>query len=1360
MEPPLPHLSSNTRTATALHLLALFELLGLHILSQNCNSLNLSTFNSDKKKFYEKMFSILSQKADIVCLQDIRLSNKVDILRNFLTHNQFGSFKLYANSNKDARGVCIFIKKEIDLVVSDIFKDQNENYIFLSIIKNSTKFILGSVYGPTDSSNPTFFKDIFNFLENTNSDYFAFLGDLNTVLDMRPPVSNLDLYQNRSIPNPRHRQIINEAICSGFVIDAFREKNKTMQAFSYHPFSQKSNRSRIDHFISSTCLFSFIDLVNYLPRLSNLFDHSGLSMKFISKTKKSNFLPKISSCLLNVIGLRQLVRIKTLETILEHLLVVPVNTELSIRHARTAFQNLTQTIKHYFCTPDPIIKLFIERNLFEIDMALDLLPDIKSFSSLDFNIDKCLFFQTLINNLTIASNDYQNLFKSCQNSRLTSLYKSLVDESLNGNTLGVFEIEQKIVDINSEKIRAQLSQLKSWEILNKERASKSFCSIFRGANKDISLSVINDQNGTEFPNDKARANFINSFYQNIYKKKEKSLDIETFLGEAILNSDYVKNKKIDDDSKIALDEPLRMSELNHALAKANKSSSPGPDGWNYRILEFFWDFVNYFLLESFNLMVKNQSLSHNLSLTNIKLIPKKGSLSDISNWRPISLLSCLYKVVSSAITNRLKSVIDKICSINQKGFSSTKTLHMSLLNILNYISMSNTTNLDSCLIQIDFKKAFDFINHDYILEALKFFNFGDNFIALIRTLLTGRRGGILIDKLISETFLFESGSGQGDPPSPLLFNLGVEIVLIKTKLDPVLIEPSSPLIPIEHKPERNEAYADDITIFLKFCMQNIDRIRYIFKEFQKLSALAINENKCVIIPLVDNLDVIEYIRNSTSFLISYNFRLLGFEIDRKLEKLDVNFDNIIQKLKNIIKFWNKFNLTIFGRITVFNCYLLSQIGFIGTILDPSPAQFQELYKILNYFIIKNEKISTVKLFSKPESGGLGVIDIKNYITGLRVNIFKRSLTCQDHWSKSIQSSRLIESNPYIMNAENPTLSLFPFSKLIVTSFLKWSGAFANYKNNLLEYPIFFNQWAFSQNGKALTVSFSNIKDDKIISVCPRQLLNLDTQPTSILKKNEMEICIGRTLNFAEFFSLQNIAFSIIKKINISFDVPEKIDSFLDSKAKGSKRYRKYFETREYNLGNTRRLDLFPEVGINNFQLSMYNQTWNFSFLLNKYKHTFFNFLSNTLILNAQAAKFNPEADPRCSFCLRTPYLPAAKETAYHIFVSCPSIEFWKTTLFDCLLYTGTFPDPSIIFLGCPPASKEIMLFNNLIILLFVNIVYYNRSNYRMSLSTDISHVLKEEAELMVLISPRLRGTVSRLKRKFTDNEFIWSIDPG
>ena len=84
---------------------------------------------------------------------------------------------------------------------------------------------------------------------------------------------------------------------------------------------------------------------------------------------------------------------------------------------------------------------------------------------------------------------------------------------------------------------------------------------------------------------------------------------------------------------------------------------------------------------------------------------------------------------------------------------------------------------------IDFSKAFDSISHDYIYERLRFFNFGEYFIRIVKTTLTGRTCTVMIDGHESEPFNIERGVPQGNTASPYLFILVLEILLLKIQLD-------------------------------------------------------------------------------------------------------------------------------------------------------------------------------------------------------------------------------------------------------------------------------------------------------------------------------------------------------------------------------------------------------------------------------------------------------------------------------------------------------------------------------------------------------------------------------------------------
>ena len=92
-------------------------------------------------------------------------------------------------------------------------------------------------------------------------------------------------------------------------------------------------------------------------------------------------------------------------------------------------------------------------------------------------------------------------------------------------------------------------------------------------------------------------------------------------------------------------------------------------------------------------MIEKGAFYFNLRMASIKLIPKKCDCEQIKNWRPISLLSNIYKIYSKAFANRLKRNIDQNTSNTQKAYSTKKTIHKALMNILQCLSKVRSSDV-------------------------------------------------------------------------------------------------------------------------------------------------------------------------------------------------------------------------------------------------------------------------------------------------------------------------------------------------------------------------------------------------------------------------------------------------------------------------------------------------------------------------------------------------------------------------------------------------------------------------------------------------------------------------------------------
>jgi hypothetical protein len=228
-----------------------------------------------------------------------------------------------------------------------------------------------------------------------------------------------------------------------------------------------------------------------------------------------------------------------------------------------------------------------------------------------------------------------------------------------------------------------------------------------------------------------------------------------------------------------------MEELNVSVAGANISSALGIDGLNTRFIRKFWKYFSTPLLRYANCCFIRGHLTRSFRTAVLKLIPKKGDCSDINKWRPISLLSCLYKIISRAINNRLKLVVNRFTTRAQKGFTSHRYIQEVLINVIETINYCKNNGVNGAMVSIDQSKAFDTISHKYCKEVYKFFGFGEQFINMMETIGTGRSAIILFeDGSYSREITLGRSHPQGDGPSPIQYNMGEGILLLKIELDP------------------------------------------------------------------------------------------------------------------------------------------------------------------------------------------------------------------------------------------------------------------------------------------------------------------------------------------------------------------------------------------------------------------------------------------------------------------------------------------------------------------------------------------------------------------------------------------------
>ena len=132
-------------------------------------------------------------------------------------------------------------------------------------------------------------------------------------------------------------------------------------------------------------------------------------------------------------------------------------------------------------------------------------------------------------------------------------------------------------------------------------------------------------------------------------------------------------------------------------------------------------------------------------------ILRKGEKDPLEgNYRPISLLSVFYKMASGAITRRLQTVIENVIGVQQKAYSQEWNIGSVMIDLLNLMDEVDRKKTSCLILSIDFKKAFDSVDHRFIDSSLELLNFGPDFRRWVNLFFKDRETYLMMDGFIGE----------------------------------------------------------------------------------------------------------------------------------------------------------------------------------------------------------------------------------------------------------------------------------------------------------------------------------------------------------------------------------------------------------------------------------------------------------------------------------------------------------------------------------------------------------------------------------------------------------------------------------
>ena len=271
------------------------------------------------------------------------------------------------------------------------------------------------------------------------------------------------------------------------------------------------------------------------------------------------------------------------------------------------------------------------------------------------------------------------------------------------------ELKEKLELIYDEKVKGVIIRARARWYEHGEKSSKYFLNLEKRnqVKKQRKLQI------------KTNPSVILSeaklFYMNLCQSGAKDADRDSMIDNFLNNLEI---QKLSDNEKQSCEGNISLEECEIILNSFKENKSPGSDGIPIEFYKRFWNVIKKPFIECVNESFEKGEMSNTQKKAIITLIEKRGKdRCFIENWRPISLLNVDAKIMSKVIAARIKDVLPNIIHNNQTGYVKDRYIGETVRSLLDIMEFTDIENIPGLLIFIDFQKAFDSLEWDFLLTV-------------------------------------------------------------------------------------------------------------------------------------------------------------------------------------------------------------------------------------------------------------------------------------------------------------------------------------------------------------------------------------------------------------------------------------------------------------------------------------------------------------------------------------------------------------------------------------------------------------------------------------------------------------------
>lgn len=515
-----------------------------------------------------------------------------------------------------------------------------------------------------------------------------------------------------------------------------------------------------------------------------------------------------------------------------------------------------------------------------------------------------------------------------------------------------------------------------------------------------------------------------NFYTDLYTPDPIDTDsVDSLLANVPLD---VRLSGFDQDLLVT---PVTEDDVISLVSHSPIGKSPGLDGIPFEVYKYL--ILRSPQVRSLLVVTLNLALDGVFPLswtqTRMVLLYKKGDPLSLKNWRPLSLINCDAKLFTKLLTRRFNLVLPKLINPYQTGFLPDRLISDNgwVNNTLMAHFRSVAKDVPAVAVLLDQEKAYDRVHPRYLELVMLRFGFPSSLVSCLGSLFFGTKISVSINGWLAKPISQLRGLRQGDPLSPLLFNLAFEPLLRTVLACPLLsgvslfservaISSNNRCTPLkasdlarlytdgalaETEVPRFKllSYADDLEVFLSSPAE-WPVLLGLLGMYSKASNAKVNISKTEFVSLSgERYSEWESIASSTGVTCHDKFsessvRYLGYPLYSTNKQLLAYLDNIKLKISRHANILSSRGLSVRGASLVANSLLMSKLWHILRVVPVPESWLTEIRAIVLKFVCPFwPRPSWSTLCRKKKYGGLGLVDLHSQRYALHMIYIQRMM---------------------------------------------------------------------------------------------------------------------------------------------------------------------------------------------------------------------------------------------------------------------------------------------------------------------------------------------------------------------------------